>query len=503
MIVEKFEAHETLNNKLWDEDNKLITSVRERILKIVEQFLSSCELPLPLVDIHIVGSQASYNYTNHSDLDVHLIANFELVDASKEILQTAYNSIKTKFNSDYDITIKGIDVELYVEDINSTVMSNGIYSVCQDCWIKFPKRLTDIRVPDVSEELAVWKERIEKAVSTNSSNKIEQLINDIYLVRKNSLDVEGEYGSGNQLFKEIRNSGLLDLLKQSYKESRSKELSLESLQKNSLVEASRSSLLAKSKQNTKGFERFKKRVKSRVANSVKQYNSIDMNKLFKEDILTADINVKGETDNYVVRISFGGFLELLQDQLKKQNNEFNYKAVTRALINGFNKDDVYISCNCADWQYRFSYFATRNNITSGAPENRPSDITNPDDNLGSACKHVLLVLSNTSFLLKISSTIHNYVNYMQKHYEKLYADIIYPAIYGKPYEDPVQLTIDSEGDKLDTDSETIDKSNEFARTKSLFQKGNKQGIRFGSSKDTPINTDNTDEQGIDLGSTAD
>ena len=103
-----------------------------------------------------------------------------------------------------------------------------------------------------------------------------------------------------------------------------------------------------------------------------------MNKLFKDDILTVDINVKGETDNYIVKISFGGLCELLKDQIEKQG-KLDYKAVTRALILGFNKDDVYIRCSCPDSQYRFAYWQSKNNIITGDAETRPSDITNPDD----------------------------------------------------------------------------------------------------------------------------
>lgn len=474
LLIEKFEVHDELNPNIWD-NNTLRDDVKEKLYEIVNQFLNSCEIPLNIVDVHLVGSMASYNYTQYSDLDVHIISNFELIDCPKEILQTAYNSVKAKFNSEYDITIKGIDVELYVEDIKSTVMSNGIYSLYEERWIKFPKKLTDIPQVDISDELAKWTTKFNNVLLSNSSEKIEQAINDIYIVRKNSLDTDGEYGPGNQLFKEIRNIGLLDKLKDAYKATRSKELSLESLQR--LNEDSRSKLLSKSKQSDKGFQRFKKRVKSRVANSVKQYNAIDMNKLFKDDILTVDVNVKGETDNYTVKISFGGFCELLQDQIEKQQGKLDYKAVTRALILGFNKDDVYIHCSCPDASYRMNYWQTKNGITSGDPENRPSNITNPDDNLGSACKHVLLVLSNTSWLLKVGSTILNYIRYMEKHYEKLYADIIYPAVYGKEYEEPVQLDI-FDDDSLDTSTDTIDKSNEYARTKNQFKQGNTQGVRF-------------------------
>ena len=84
-------------------------------------------------------------------------------------------------------------------------------------------------------------------------------------MRKNSLDAEGEYGKGNQIFKEIRNCGLLDAAKDAYKSFRSKEITIEHLQH---YEDSRSKLLAKSKQTNKGFQRFKRRVKSRVANTV-------------------------------------------------------------------------------------------------------------------------------------------------------------------------------------------------------------------------------------------
>ena len=367
----------------------------------------------------------------------------------------------------------------------------------RNCWVKRPVKLTSIPEIDTTDAFARISQRIHQVLSSNRAEDIENMINELYIIRKDALDADGEYSEGNQLFKDVRNSGLLDDLKQAYKKCRAKELSLEHLM---LREDSRASLLAKSKRSDKGFQRFKKRVKSRVANSVKQYNSIDMNKLFKEDILTVDINVKGETDDYQVKMSFGGLLELIRDQIEKQNGELNYKAITRALVIGFNKDDVYIHCSCPDWQYRYSYYATKNNINSGDAELRPSDITNPDDKLGSACKHVLLVLSNTSWLLKVSSTILNYIRYMEKHYQKLYADIIYPAIYGKEYEEPVQLDV-FDTDELDTSTDIVDKSNEYAATKNQFKQGNTQGVRYAPTNKGQFSIDSTTKTGSETGET--
>ena len=248
-----------------------------------------------------------------------------------------------------------------------------------------------------------------------------------------------------------------------------------------LTEDKRQSLINKSKTSEKGKKRFDKRNKSKVANTVKSFNSIDMNKLFKEDILTVNIPVNGETDDYIVRITFGGFLEILRSHVST-DRELNFRDVARAAITGFNRDDVFIHCSCPDFKYRFNYYATRNSINSGTPETRPSKITNPDDSLGSACKHVLLVLNNTSWIIRVARVIVNYIKYMQVHYQKLYADIIHPAVYGTDYEEPVQLSIDDmeNPDTLagEESTDTLDSANEYNKERTKFQKGNDQGIRF-------------------------
>ena len=284
-----------------------------------------------------------------------------------------------------------------------------------------------------------------------------------------------------------------------------------------LVEATKQNLIAKSKSSPKGIQRFRRRVKSKVANSVREFNSIDMNKLFKDDILTVNINVKGETDNYVVKVSFSGFLEILHDELDRNDGKLDLKVITKALITGFNKEDVYVNCSCPDNFFRFSYWSTQNDYDNYAltkrvtrwqdkafkqgksrtnysgvsdPQNIPAKITNPNDTLGSSCKHILLVLSNNSWILKVASVINNYIKYMGKHYKKAYADIIYPAIYQKEYEEPIQLDIfDTNRKYAKTGKDTLDKAN--AQTgrgdKGKFTSGNE--FQFKSKEG---NSDTTD-----------
>ena len=113
----------------------------------------------------------------------------------------------------------------------------------------------------------------------------------------------------------------------------------------------------------------------------------------------------------------------------------------------------------------------------------------------------MLVLSNNSWLLKVSSVIFNYINYMEKHYAKLYADIIYPAIYEKDYEEPVQMDMfaDEENPELATDSDTIDTSNKYARTKTQFKKGNEYRFKPNQQVDKQLDFDSLldDEENIE------
>lgn len=231
-----------------------------------------------------------------------------------------------------------------------------------------------------------------------------------------------------------------------------------------------------------GRNRVQRRLKSKIAPSVKEYNQINMNKLFKEDILDVTLKVQGETDTYLTRISFGGILDKLSKTVKPEG-KLEARDVTRALIAAFNSDHVYLRCNCPDFKYRQAYWMTKAGAIAGDPETIPSDETNPNDSKGRGCKHIMLVLANNSWLIKVSSVITNYVNYMEEHYPKLYAEVIYPALYKQEYKEPYQLDIDTiDSDDLKTSEQDIDNSNAWARTKNQFKPGNTQGIRFAPEK---------------------
>lgn len=224
---ENLEIHDKLNPKIWNEDGTLKYGVRNAIIKIVEEFVDSCEIELNIVNILLLGSNASYNYTEHSDLDIHIVCNFDLIDGSKELVQAYMNSQKTNFNNNYDITIKGINVELYVEDINASTISNGVFSVSDNRWVKFPDLIEPVDI-DVTDQVNKIEKIFYDKIKSIDLQGVEQLINDIYMIRKTGLINGGEYSEGNIIFKELRNRGLLDKLKQLRQKLKEKQLTLES-----------------------------------------------------------------------------------------------------------------------------------------------------------------------------------------------------------------------------------------------------------------------------------
>lgn len=200
-IKENFEIHKTLNPKLFNiEDSTLKKDVRERLIEIADLFVENLKennVPIKVIDYWLLGSNAAYNYGEFSDIDLHIIVNTDIVEDSN-ILKLLYDYIKSSFNKNYNILVKGQEVEIYLEDANTTSVSNGIYSLKKDKWVKTPKK-EDPTTYDIesTEEYKRWKSIYKNLKDT----EIEDFINNLYLLRKESLSKEGEYGLGNLIFK--------------------------------------------------------------------------------------------------------------------------------------------------------------------------------------------------------------------------------------------------------------------------------------------------------------
>jgi hypothetical protein len=223
-VKEDIEKHDTLNPILFDGD-KLKPEVKEKAIEVADellQMMNDSGLNIKLQDLILTGSNASYNYTKDSDIDLHLVADMSDIDDPAGLYPILFDNFKGSFNKKFDIAFYDIPVEVYIESADTARVSKGVYSIYKDAWITEPKNeeIPDIDLVVVDQKLAPWVERykeltkkIDKETCTDSS-EIEAYIDDIYELRQKGLSTEGEYSTENLIFKEIRNLGYLDKLKE-------------------------------------------------------------------------------------------------------------------------------------------------------------------------------------------------------------------------------------------------------------------------------------------------
>lgn len=251
---------------------------------------------------------------------------------------------------------------------------------------------------------------------------------------------------------------------------------------NILLEDTRTTLVSKSRSTgkyqsadlTRGKNRFERKKFSKVANTVKQYNQINMNDLFKKDLLQVSIPVVGETSNYNVTIRMDGVVAEIAKNIKNNQNKLEYRTIIQALTKIFNSANIYVKCECSDYKYRFAHWNIVNNVSVDDTSKDPGPgkgIANPNDDKGRGCKHILLVLANMDWLMKVASVINNYIHYAEEHLQKPFLKVIFPKLYGIPAEEAVESGLLDTDEYLDSSKGMIDAINAYGRNRGKYKAG--------------------------------
>jgi hypothetical protein len=247
-----------------------------------------------------------------------------------------------------------------------------------------------------------------------------------------------------------------------------------------LDEATRTQLVAQSrnvgqyKDTSRCRNRFERKKYSKIANSVKSYNEINMNDFWKSDILKVNIPVVGETDEYTVTIKLEGVVAEIQKNVKNNGNKFEFKTVIQALTKIFNTSDVWVKCTCADFKYRFAHHLIVHNMSVDDSSQDPGPgkgIANPNDDKGRGCKHVLQCLANGNWMMKVASVICNFAHYLSEKKPDAFLKLVFPKIYGVPATEAAENGIVEDNEDLETGKDLIDIVNEWARNRGKFKKG--------------------------------
>jgi len=209
------EYHSELNPKFWV-NVFLKEDVRNHLLEIAKEWLKFSETPSSAVtDIVLTGGNANFNYTDNSDLDIHIILNPRKIPKCND--ETYFKDKKLIWSLMHSISIYGTSVEVYAQVGEIDIPKNqGVFSLKTNKWVVKPENLNinfekdpllDKKIKDAIYE-------IEHALNSATDNTvIDKILNKYKKMRETAIRSGGEFTQENLVFKELRNLGYIDKIR--------------------------------------------------------------------------------------------------------------------------------------------------------------------------------------------------------------------------------------------------------------------------------------------------
>ena len=233
-IMKSFKSQDELNPKMWflpnekymgDPDGqnyKMKPEVREKLLETANLFIDFLGVDVIVTDIIMIGSLVNYNWSKYSDIDLHIVVNFnQFPENAKDLYLEFFDLKKIIFNQKHNIKMFGYDVECFVQKEDETTFSSGIYSVLYDMWMNEPKKLS---IENIDKELlkdraSQWMRIIDGVIDNiqdENPDEIKSLVKKykekLKKFRNCGLEKGGEMSLENLVFKLLRRNGYIEKL---------------------------------------------------------------------------------------------------------------------------------------------------------------------------------------------------------------------------------------------------------------------------------------------------
>jgi len=211
--LKSFLPHDKLSPKFWLENGKMKKEVSAALMLIANEFLDYLKIDVDVSDITVTGSYANYNYTPYSDIDLHIIIEFADITNDEELIEGFMSAKKSYWNDKYDMTVEGVEVEIYPQNISEAHISSGVYSIDNDEWVVSPKKF--LKDPDTlaaKKKADVLRRDINDAIKSADLKDIERLIMKVKKLRSSGLERSGEMSTENIAYKILRADDLIQKL---------------------------------------------------------------------------------------------------------------------------------------------------------------------------------------------------------------------------------------------------------------------------------------------------
>lgn len=238
-IIKSFESQDELNPKIWEKDGNSYTmkpEVREKLLEIANLFIDFLGVDVIVTDIIMIGSLVNYNWSKYSDIDLHIVVNFnQFSENSKDLYLEFFDLKKVIFNQKHNITMFGYDVECFVQKEDETTFSSGIYSILYDMWMNEPKKSNTKNIDKelIKDRASQWMRIIDGLIDNiqdEDPDEIKSLVKKykekLKKFRNCGLEKGGEMSLENLVFKLLRRNGYIEKLYDTPTEIIDKKLSM-------------------------------------------------------------------------------------------------------------------------------------------------------------------------------------------------------------------------------------------------------------------------------------
>ena len=238
-IIKSFESQDELNPKIWEKDGNSYTmkpEVREKLLEIANLFIDFLGVDVIVTDIIMIGSLVNYNFSKYSDIDLHIVVNFnQFSENSKDLYLEFFDLKKVIFNQKHNITMFGYDVECFVQKEDETTFSSGIYSILYDMWMNEPKKSNTKNIDKelLKDRASQWMRIIDGLIDNiqdEDPDEIKSLVKKykekLKKFRNCGLEKGGEMSLENLVFKLLRRNGYIEKLYDTPTEIIDKKLSM-------------------------------------------------------------------------------------------------------------------------------------------------------------------------------------------------------------------------------------------------------------------------------------
>jgi predicted nucleotidyltransferase len=211
--MRSFLPHDELSKKIWEDDENMRPDVQKALENIANEFLDYLKIDVDVEDVTFTGSYANYNYTPYSDIDLHIVIDFDKISNDEDLVEGFMNAKKSYWNDRYDITVNGIEVEIYPQDSSEEHVSSGVYSIDQEKWIVKPEKFQkEPNLKSANKKFQMLKREISSAVESEDLKSVERLLKKLRNMRKSALNKSGEMSVENIAYKMLRSEDLIQKL---------------------------------------------------------------------------------------------------------------------------------------------------------------------------------------------------------------------------------------------------------------------------------------------------